>query len=229
MARETILIVEDERDIAEMIEYNLQKEGYETVCVSSGEDAVSAAKKKSPDLVILDIMLPGIDGFETCKKLKNTEITSNIPIIMLTAKSREADKVAGLEIGADDYMTKPFSPRELTARIKAVLRRGEPALLNKKIEKGILSIDSIKHKVLVKGKEAVLTHTEFKLLEFMAKRPGIVLSRDKLLDGVFGYDSAVYDRTIDTHIKSLRKKLGKARDYIETVRGTGYRFTETEE
>lgn len=229
MARETILIVEDERDIAEMIEYNLQKEGYETVCVSSGEDAVSAAKKKSPDLVILDIMLPGIDGFETCKKLKNTEITSNIPIIMLTAKSREADKVAGLEIGADDYMTKPFSPRELTARIKAVLRRGEPVLLQKKIEKGILSIDSVKHKVLVKGKETVLTHTEFKLLEFMAKRPGIVLSRDKLLDGVFGYDSAVYDRTIDTHIKSLRKKLGKARDYIETVRGTGYRFTETEE
>ena len=229
MARETILIVEDERDISEMIEYNLQKEGYETICVSSGEEAVQAAKKKNPDLVILDIMLPGIDGFETCKKLKSSEITSPIPIIMLTAKSREADKVVGLEIGADDYMTKPFSPRELTARIKAVLRRGESVFLNKKIVKGILSIDSVKHKVLVKGKEILLTHTEFKLLEFMAKRPGIVLSRDKLLDGVFGYDSAVYDRTIDTHIKSLRKKLGLARDYVETVRGVGYRFAETEE
>ncbi|MFC1570563.1 response regulator [Candidatus Omnitrophota bacterium] len=229
MAKETILIVEDERDIAEMIEYNLEKEGYGTVAVRTGEDALSAAKKKSPDLIILDIMLPGMDGFETCKKLKTSEITAQIPIIMLTAKSREADKVAGLEIGADDYMTKPFSPRELLARIKAVLRRHEPSLLHKKIEKGMLSIDSVKHKVLVKGKEVSLTHTEFKLLEFMANRPGIVFSRDKLLDGVFGYDSAVYDRTIDAHIKSLRKKLGAARDYIETVRGTGYRFTEREE
>lgn len=229
MAKETILIVEDERDIVEMIEYNLEKEGYGTVSVRTGEDALSVAKKKRPDLIILDIMLPGMDGFETCKKLKTSEITAQIPIIMLTAKSREADKVAGLEIGADDYMTKPFSPRELSARIKAVLRRHEPALLQKKIEKGILSIDSVKHKVLVKGKEVSLTHTEFKLLEFMANRAGIVFSRDKLLDGVFGYDSAVYDRTIDAHIKSLRKKLGVARDYIETVRGTGYRFTEREE
>lgn len=226
MAKETILIVEDEKDIIEMIEYNLQKEGYTTVSVLTGEDALPAAKRENPDLIILDLMLPGIDGFEVCKKLKSNELTSQVPIIMLTAKSREADKVAGLELGADDYITKPFSPRELTARIKAVLRRGEPVPARRKIEKGILSVDSVKHKVLVNGKEVSLTHTEFKLLEFMAHRPGVVLSRDKLLDGVFGYDSAVYDRTIDAHIKSLRKKLGKARDYIETVRGAGYRFKE---
>lgn len=229
MAKETILIVEDEKDIVEMIEYNLEKEGYTTACAVSGEDAIHAAKKIRPDLIILDLMLPGIDGFETCKRLRNNEITAQIKIIMLTAKSREADKVIGLELGADDYMTKPFSPRELTARIKAVLRRGEHPLIQKKIEIGIVTIDSVKHKVSVGGKEVSLTHTEFKLLEFMAFRPGIVLSRDKILDGVFGYDSASYDRTIDAHIKSLRKKLGKARDYIETVRGSGYRFMEIDE
>ena len=226
MGKEKILIVEDEKDIVEMIEYNLKKEGYTISSVLNGEQAISLAKKERPDLIILDLMLPDIDGFEICRRLKNNEITVQIPIIMLTAKSREADKVAGLELGADDYLTKPFSPRELIARIRTILRRWEAPLPIKKIKKGIVAIDSIKHKVIVDGKEIILTHTEFKLLEFMAQRPGVVLSRHRLLDGVFGYDAEVYDRTVDSHIKSLRKKLGKARDYIETVRGAGYRFKE---
>jgi len=228
MAKKKILIVEDEKDIIEMIEYNLKKEGYDTLSALNGEDAISAAKKAKPDLVILDLMLPGMDGFEVCKILKGNENTARIPIIMLTAKSQEADKVAGLELGADDYITKPFSPRELLARMKAVMRRKEPFPSRQTVRRGVISIDSVKHKVLVSGKEVSLTHTEFKLLEYMANRPGIVLSRNKLLDGVFGYEADVYDRTVDAHIKSLRKKLGKARDYIETVRGAGYRFKETE-
>ena len=227
MAKEKILIVEDEKDIIEMIEYNLKKEGYETRSVLSGEEAISSAKKERPDLVILDLMLPGIDGFDVCRSLKNNDVTARIPIIMLTAKSQEADKVAGLELGSDDYMTKPFSPRELIARIKAVLRRQDPVIVQKVIKKGIIRIDSVRHQVLVGSEEVQLTHTEFKLLEFMAQRPGVVLSRDRLLDGVFGYDSEVYDRTVDAHIKSLRKKLRSARDYIETIRGSGYRFRET--
>ena len=226
MAKEKIQIVEDDKDIAEMIEYNLSREGYTVSSVPDGETAVSRAKKDRPDLVILDLMLPGMDGFEVCKRLKNNEITARIPIIMLTAKSREADKVVGLELGADDYMTKPFSPRELVARIKAVLRRWEAPVAGKMTKKGMLAIDSVKHRVTVDGKEVTLTHTEFKLLEFMAQRPGVVFSRDRLLDGVFGYDAKVYDRTVDAHIKALRKKLRKASDYIETVRGAGYRFKE---
>ena len=226
MAKKKVLIVEDEKDIVEMIEYNLEKAGYATISVLNGKDAQAAAKKERPDLVILDLMLPDMDGFDICKELKGNELTVKIPVIMLTAKSQEADKIAGLELGADDYMTKPFSPRELVARIRAVLRRNAPQSIEKTIETGILIVDSVRHKVFVSGKEIMLTHTEFKILEFMIQRPGIVLSRDKLLDGVFGYGANVYDRTIDVHIKSLRKKLGKTRDYIETVRGVGYRFKE---
>jgi len=226
MSKEKILIVEDEEDIVEMIKYNLEKEGYKVTAVMNGKDAVVFAKKERPNLVILDLMLPDIDGFEICRQLKNNEITNKIPIIMLTAKSQESDKVTGLELGADDYMTKPFSPRELVARMKVVLRRREVFMPRAQLEAGILVVDSVKHKVLLAGKEVSLTFTEFKLLEFMMLRPGVVLSRNKLLDGVFGYDSDVYDRTIDAHIKSLRKKLGKTRDYIETVRGVGYRFKE---
>ncbi|MFH1665102.1 MAG: response regulator [Candidatus Omnitrophota bacterium] len=224
MAKEKILIIEDENDIAEMIEYNLKKEGYAAVSSPDGSSGISSAKREKPGLIILDLMLPDTDGFEVCRRLKNNEITKHIPVIMLTAKSQEADKVAGLELGADDYMTKPFSPRELLARIRAVLRRNEPEIVRREVVKGIIQVDSIKHKVFVGREEVSLTHTEFKLLEFMVYRPGVVLSRDKLLDGVFGYDAGVYDRTVDAHIKSLRKKLGKARDHIETVRGSGYRF-----
>ena len=226
MAKEKILIVEDNEDIIEMIAYNLKKEGYRVLSILDGEEAIGLAKREKPDLIILDLMLPGMDGLEVCRAIKNKESLSAIPIIMLTAKSQEADKVVGLELGADDYMTKPFSPRELIARIKAVLRRTKPVVSAGKIELGMIVIDTLRHKVAVSGKSVLLTPTEFKLLEFMAQRPGIVLSRDKILDAVFGYESEIYDRTIDTHMKSLRKKLGRARDYIETVRGIGYRFKE---
>lgn len=226
MAREKILIVEDDADIVEMIGYNLKKEGYRTVSVLNGEDSIPLIKRERPDLIILDLLLPGIDGLEVCRNLKEKEMTAQIPIIMLTAKSQETDKIVGLELGADDYITKPFSPRELIARMRAVLRRSKSPFPKKRIEIGNLIIDSLKYKVIVFKKEVSFTPTEFRLLEFMAQNSGVVLSRDKILDVVFGYDSDIYDRTIDTHMKSLRKKLGKVRGYIETIRGVGYRFKE---
>ncbi len=226
MSKEKILIVEDDADIAEVIDYNLKKEGYHTVAVLNGEDAFSYAEKEKPDLIILDLMLPGIDGLEVCRNLRKNEITAHIPVIILTAKSQEIDKVVGLELGADDYMTKPFSPRELMARIKAILRRLSRPMQNKIIKAGNIVIDSLKHKVTISGKKVVLTPTEFKLLEFLLKNKGVVLSRNQILEGVFGYDSENYDRTVDAHMKSLRKKMGKARDRIETIRGLGYRLEE---
>ncbi|NIP25547.1 MAG: response regulator [Phycisphaerae bacterium] len=226
MAKGKILIVEDDRDIVEMVEYNLQEEGYVTVSALNGEDGVRLAGSEQPDLIILDIMLPVIDGFEVCRTLKGDDKTSQIPIIILSAKSQETDKVVGLELGADDYVTKPFSPRELIARIRAIMRRGAERKLNHILEKGDLIIDSAKYKVMVEGEEILLTTTEFKLLEYMARRPGVVLSRYQILDAVSGDDTIACDRTVDAHVKSLRRKLGMARDYIETVRGVGYRFRE---
>ena len=226
MSKGKILIVEDDRDIAEMIEYNLMEEGYGTLSAFNGEDGVMLAKKESPDLIILDIMLPIIDGFEVCRILKKEQITADIPIIILSAKSQETDKVVGLELGADDYITKPFSPRELIARIRAILRRGRALSFSSCIERGDIVIDSAKHKVTVGQKAISLTFTEFRLLEFLARRPGVVFSRDQILDGVIGGDALVCDRTVDAHVKSLRRKLGTAKDYIETIRGAGYRFRE---
>ena len=226
MSKGKILIVEDDRDIAEMVEYNLKEEGYETLSAFNGEDGVRLAKKESPDLIILDIMLPIIDGFEVCRILKKEQKTADIPVVILSAKSMETDKVVGLELGADDYITKPFSPRELIARIRAILRRGRSLILDTCIERGDVVIDSAKHKVTVREKDIVLTFTEFKLLEFLARRPGMVFSRDQILDGVIGDEALVCDRTVDAHVKSLRRKLGKAKDYIETVRSAGYRFKE---
>jgi two-component system phosphate regulon response regulator PhoB len=226
MAKGKILIVEDDRDIVEMVEYNLREEGYVTVSALNGEDGVRFAGSEQPDLIILDIMLPVIDGFEVCRTLKSDDKTSQIPIIILSAKSQETDKVVGLELGADDYVTKPFSPRELIARIRAIMRRGAERKLNEVLEKGDLIIDSARYKVKVGGEEIQLTTTEFKLLEYMARRPGVVLSRYQILDAVSGDDTVVCDRTVDAHVKSLRRKLGRARDYIETVRGAGYRFKE---
>jgi DNA-binding response OmpR family regulator len=225
MSKGKIELIEDDHDIVEMIEYNLKGEGYRTVSAFDGEKGIEIARREKPDLIILDIMLPAIDGFEVCRILRQQESTTHIPIIILSAKSRETDKVVGLELGADDYMTKPFSPRELIARIKAVLRRHkeQPPV---EIKRGLIVIDSIKHKVLVKGQEVELTATEFRLLETLAKRPGAVFSRNQLLDAVGSDESMVYDRTIDAHVKSLRRKLGGAKDYIETVRGIGYRFRE---
>lgn len=226
MGKGKILIVEDDRDIVEMVEYNLKEQGYETVSVLNGQKGIELAKKEQPDLIILDIMLPVTDGFEVCRILKNDQRTSNIPIIILSAKSQETDKVVGLELGADDYVTKPFSPRELIARIRAILRRGREHRLDEKTERGDIIIDKVRHKVTVGKEEIALTFTEFRLLEFMARRPGAVFSRDQILDAVSGDDAIVCDRTVDAHIKSLRQKLGKAKNYIETVRGAGYRFKE---
>ncbi len=225
MAKGKIQIIEDDRDIVEMVEYNLKQEGYQIVSAFNGERGIEQAQKEKPDLIILDLMLPAIDGFEVCKNLRRRESTSHIPIIILSAKSRETDKVVGLELGADDYVTKPFSPRELIARIKAVLRRHkeQPPV---EIKTGQIVIDSAKHKAVVKGHEVELTATEFRLLECLARRPGVVFSRNQLLDAVGTDESMVYDRTVDAHIKSLRRKLGRAKDYIETVRGVGYRFRE---
>jgi len=226
MAKGKILIVEDDRDIVEMVEYNLREEGYATVSALNGEDGVNLAGREQPDIIILDIMLPIMDGFEVCRTLKSDDATARIPIIILSAKSQETDKVVGLELGADDYVTKPFSPRELIARIRAIMRRGLEQQAGSIVEKGDIIIDSAKYKVLVGSEEIPLTTTEFKILEYMARRPGVVLSRYQILDAVSGDDSVVCDRTVDAHVKSLRRKLGAARDYIETVRGAGYRFKE---
>jgi len=226
MAKGKILIVEDDRDIVEMVEYNLREQGYETLSALNGEDGVELARRQRPNLIILDIMLPIMDGFEVCRTLKSNDITAQIPIIILSAKSQETDKVVGLELGADDYVTKPFSPRELIARIRAILRRDRARQHTSKIQRGDITVDSCRHKVTVSGEEISLTLTEFKLLEFLAQRPGVVLSRDQILDAVSGDESVVCDRTVDAHVKSLRRKLGKAKGYIETIRGAGYRFKE---
>jgi len=226
MGKGKILIVEDDRDITEMVEYNLTEEGYETVTAPDGRTGVELAGKRRPDLIILDIMLPVMDGFEVCRALKSDSLTADIPIIILSAKSQETDKVLGLELGADDYVTKPFSPRELIARMRAILRRRRSQRPAGNTKIGDIVIDGTKHKVTVRGEQITLTFTEFKLLEFLAQRPGVVLSRDRIIDAVAGDNAVVYDRTVDAHVKSLRRKLGPARDYIETVRGAGYRFRE---
>ena len=227
MNKRKILIIEDDRDIVEMLEYHLQEAGYETVSALNGKDGIALSIKQQPDLIILDIMLPVIDGFEVCKILKQDDAVAHIPIIILSAKSQETDKIIGLELGADDYVTKPFSPRELIARTKAVLRRGKERPTDSRIERGNIVIDSTRHKVTVGQRDVQLTFTEFKLLEFLANRPGVVFSRAQILNAVSGEDAIVYDRTVDAHVKSLRHKLGQAKDYIETVWGAGYRFRET--
>lgn len=225
--KETILIVDDEKDIVKMLEYNLKKEGFKTLSVCDGEDALDSAVRQHPDLVILDLMLPGIDGIEVCKSLKGGTKTASIPVIMLTAKSQESDKIVGLELGADDYMTKPFSPRELIARIKAVLRRvKEKDKLPEVLKAGDLLIDLSKIKVSVKDKPVELTAKEFELLKTLIKAKGRVLSRDYLLDTVWGFDYSmeIQTRTVDVHIRTLRKKLKSEAKRIITVKNYGYRF-----
>lgn len=226
MPPKRILIVEDDEDILEMISYNLEKEGYSTSFLTTGDGVEHAIGSVSPDLVLLDIMLPGKSGMDVLNSLRGTPAYENMPVIMLTAKSREADKVIGLELGADDYITKPFSPRELLARIKAVLRRSGQPEDDNLLRSGEMLIDSRKLKVTVSGEPVALTSTEFRMLELMARHPGEVFTRERILDAVFGYQSDAYERTVDTHVKTLRKKLGVARDAIETVRGAGYRFRE---
>ncbi len=225
--KEKILVVEDEKDIVKMLDYNLKKEGFRTLSVHDGEDALDLANREHPDLVILDLMLPGMDGLEVCKTLKKESKTASIPIIMLTAKSQESDKVIGLELGADDYVTKPFSPRELIARIKAVLRRvKEKDKLPEVLKIGEMTIDLSKIAVTVKNKALKLTAKEFELLKTLIKAKGRVLSRDYLLDNIWGIDHAaeIQTRTVDVHIRTLRKKLKSESKYIVTVKNYGYRF-----
>lgn len=225
--QEKILIVEDEKDIIKMLEYNLKKEGFKVIDARDGEDALDLALRQHPNLILLDLMLPGINGLEVCKTLKKEAKTASIPIIMLTAKSQESDKIVGLELGADDYITKPFSPRELIARIKAVLRRvGEKDKLPETFQAGDLSIDFAQISVKVKDKPVELTSKEFELLKTLLKAKGRVLSRDYLLDTIWGYDHAleIQTRTVDVHVRTLRKKLKSSAKMIVTVKNYGYRF-----
>jgi two-component system alkaline phosphatase synthesis response regulator PhoP len=225
--KEKILIVEDEKDILKMVEYNLKKDGYRTVSARDGEDAIEMAHSEHPDLILLDLMLPGIDGLEVCKQLKKESKTAGIPIIMVTAKTQESDKVVGLELGADDYVTKPFSVRELLARVKAVMRRAhEKEKLPELLNLGDLTIDFSKIEARIKDKPVALTAKEFELLRTLIKAKGRMLSRDYLLDTIWGYDHAIeiQTRTVDVHIRSLRKKLKSAAKHIITVKNYGYRF-----
>lgn len=222
-----ILVVDDEKDLVELVKYNLEKEGFEVAVAYDGEGAIATGEREIPSLIVLDIMLPNIDGLEVCRRLKRNPVTAHIPIIMLTAKGEEADRVVGLELGADDYVVKPFSVRELIARVKTVLRRTGASEKPKEVLKiGEVVIDTMKHKVKVKGKDVDLTLTEFKLLVALARRRGQVLRRNQLIDLSRGADVFVVDRTIDVHISSLRKKLGGYGELIETVRGVGYRMKE---
>lgn len=226
-----ILLIEDDRDIAELVDYNLRQEKISTDVSSSGAEGLVKARRNQPDLIILDLMLPDMGGLEICKTLKSDPKTKPIPILMLTAKGEEIDRIVGFEVGADDYITKPFSPRELVLRVKAILRRIKERELMSKTEPlsfGILKIDPARFQAKVGNEEVRLTAIEFKLLKYLMSNKGRVSTRDMLLDQVWGYEAALTTRTVDTHIKRLREKLGKAGDYIETIRGIGYRFREKE-
>lgn len=228
--KDRILVVEDDKHISKLIKFNLEKSGYESIVASSGEKALEKLDTHPVDLIILDIMLPGMDGLEICRTIKEKEKLKNIPIIMLTAKGEEVDRVVGLELGADDYVVKPFSPRELILRIKAILKRGKIEESRKDILiAGDITIDVPRHKVTVKEKVVELTQMEFKLLVTLIERRGRVQSRDRLLSDVWDMDAEVDTRTIDTHVKRLREKLGKSGSFVETVRGLGYKFREEDE
>lgn len=226
MAKETVLVVEDEKNIAELVTYNLEQEGFRVLAAANGSTGLEQARKEKPSLIILDLMLPGIDGIEICKILKQNYKTSHIPVIMLTAKSQEADKIVGLELGADDYVTKPFSPRELVARAKAILRRVREKPKREVLKAGTLEIDTAKHIVALKGKPQELTSKEYDLLHTLIEADGRVLSREFLLERVWGYDQSINieTRTVDMHIGQLRKKLKPEAGRIVTVKNVGYRF-----
>jgi phosphate regulon transcriptional regulator PhoB len=224
-----ILVVDDEPDALELIEYNLRGTGYQVFTASNGNCALELARRHLPDLVVLDLMLPEVSGIEVCKILRRNPDTADVPILMLTAKAEEIDRVIGLEVGADDYVTKPFSPRELILRIQNILRRGKLSEGKKSavIEAKDLVIDPERHEVMHNDVKIILTATEFKLLYILAGRQGRIQSRERLLEDVWEYEADVYIRTVDTHMRRLRKKLGNAAEYIETVRGVGYRFIES--
>jgi two-component system phosphate regulon response regulator PhoB len=226
-AKPRVLVVDDEDDLLELVRYNLAKDGYDVECVGSGEQALQSARTNPPDLVVLDLMLPAVDGLEVCRRLKTDPKTRDILIVMLTAKGEEADMVAGLERGADDYIAKPFSPRVLSARVRALLRRDESRRLEERettIDVHELSIHPGRHEATLVGHLLELTYTEFALLTFLAKRPGWAFSRAQIVDAVKGADYPVTERSVDVQVAGLRRKMGDHGHYIETVRGVGYRF-----
>ena len=227
MMHETVLIVEDDRDIARLVGYNLEKSGYASSAVRSGEEALDHLERTRCDLVILDIMLPGMDGFEVCRRIRRSARTARIPVLMLTAKGEEVDRIVGLELGADDYVVKPFSPRELMLRVKAILkRRAAEETAEGVLKAGDIEIDTARHMVTVGKKRIDLTALEFRLLTTLMKRRERVQTRDVLLEDVWGITTSLNTRTVDTHIKRLRQKLGPAGDIIRTVRGLGYKLSE---
>ena len=219
-----VVVVEDEPDIAEVVRYNLAREGFQVDVYPRGDAALAAVRKRAPDLIVLDLMLPGMDGLELTRALKGEAATARIPLVMLTARSEELDRVVGLELGADDYVTKPFSPRELTLRIKAVLRRGDAAPAPAVLEAGAIALDPAAHEARLNGSPLVLTATEFRLLQLLLERRGRVQTRAQLLSEVWGYADDVDSRTVDTHVRRLRRKLGAEADRVETVVGVGYRL-----
>ena len=225
-----ILVVEDDRDISELIRYNLGRDGYDVSVVFDGVQAFDYASKIKPDLIVLDLMLPGQDGLDVCRQLKADDDLKSIPVIMLTAKSEEADVIVGLQMGADDYITKPFSPKVLAARVKAIMRRFRKTEILSGLDHqrvyGHLTIDLLKRKVAYQDHPVALTATEFDILEFLSRSPGRVYTREQILDNVWKEGKFIIDRAVDVHVRGLRKKLGEGQCYIETVRSTGYRFKE---
>jgi two-component system phosphate regulon response regulator PhoB len=222
-----IMVVDDEADVIDMLSLNLRAAGFQVVTVEDGAAALAKARSEAPSLIILDLMLPKMPGLEICRVLKSDPATRHIPVIMLTAKAEEVDKIVGLELGADDYVTKPFSPRELILRINRSLRRGKEKIVGvEKMTIGELILDHTRHEVLVKNRTVDLTATEFRLLALLMERRGRVQGRDSLLNDVWGYESVIDTRTVDTHVRRLREKLGSLANYIETIRGVGYRISE---
>ncbi len=231
MSEEKVLIVDDEEHITELIKFNLENNGYKTICADNGLDALKLAKEENPDLILLDVMLPGMDGYDVCKEVRKDNSICSTPIMMITAKGEEFDKVLGLELGADDYITKPFSIRELLARVKAILRRTTIKSVDKSYNFGKININFEKHEILKEGLKIELTLKEFEVLELLIKNKGRVMTRDFLLDKVWGYEYIGETRTVDVHIRHLRQKIeedDKSPKYIETIRGIGYRFSSEE-
>jgi two-component system phosphate regulon response regulator PhoB len=226
------MVIEDEPDILEVMQYNLSREGFAVSTARDGESALRLVRDAAPDIVLLDLMLPGLDGLEVCRQMRGDPLTRGIPLIMVSAKGEESDVVLGLGLGADDYIVKPFSPKELIARVKAVLRRGagpEPAAVGERLVRGPLVVDLGRHQVQVEGEEVALTATELRLLHMLASHPGRVFTRDQLLSRIIGEKAVVISRNIDVHVRAIRKKLGAAKDWVETVRGVGYRFRDARE
>ncbi len=223
-----ILIIEDESDLIKLLKYNLEKEGFRVSYATDGSIALAEVRRDPPDLVILDLMLPGLDGLEVCRQLRRSDKFSRIPVLMLSARSEEADRIVGLELGADDYVTKPFSMREVVARVRALLRRNEQAGPQKsKLQRGDIMIDPMAHSVMVSGRTVELSALEFRLLHYLASHPGMVFSRDQLLDSVWGNDRTVTPRSVDVYIRRVREKIENQPQqpiYVQTVHGVGYRF-----